>query len=186
MRARRAPIGDKLRLSRWLAWLPGPSLDGNPVLWREWHRNRPSRFAQIVWVIYGGSSVIGVGIGTHEAIVYGMGRPSGFFALLIAVHLQFLFGLFIMSGLAPTALAEERVRGSLDVLMTTPLSTWSIVWGKWLGTYRIVLWLAVLPCLASVIVACLAPRFPAQIHGDVRPGAAEPLRSHHGALPGRR
>ena len=23
-------------------WLPGPSLDGNPVLWREWHRNAPS------------------------------------------------------------------------------------------------------------------------------------------------
>jgi ABC-type transport system involved in multi-copper enzyme maturation permease subunit len=67
-----------------------------------------------------------------------------------------------MSALAPTSLAEERARGSLDVLMTTPLSTWSIVWGKWLGTYRIVLWLAVLPCLASVIVACLAPSFPAR------------------------
>src|SRR5262249_32553430 len=23
--------------------LPGPSLDGNPVLWREWHRSLPSR-----------------------------------------------------------------------------------------------------------------------------------------------
>src|SRR5262249_31013019 len=28
---------------------PGPSLDGNPVLWREWHRNRPSRLARILW-----------------------------------------------------------------------------------------------------------------------------------------
>jgi hypothetical protein len=61
-------ILDELGLSRWLARLPGPSLDGNPVLWREWHRNRPSRLAQIVWVIYGISSVIGVGIGIHEAI----------------------------------------------------------------------------------------------------------------------
>ncbi len=156
VRAERALISDKLRLSRWMAWLPGPSLDGNPVLWREWHRNRPSRLAQIIWVIYGISSVIGVGIGTHEAIVYGMGKPGGYFALLIAVHLQFLFGLLIMSSVAPTSLAEERVRGSLDVLMTTPLSTWSIVWGKWLGTYRIVLWLAVLPGIASLIVACLA------------------------------
>ena len=29
--------------------------------------------------------------------------------------------LLIMSGVAPTSLAEERVRGSLDVLMTTPV-----------------------------------------------------------------
>ena len=162
--------------------MPGPSLDGNPVLWREWHRNRPSRLAQILWVIYGISSVIGVGIGIHEAIAYGMGRPSGFFTLIIAVHLQFLFGLMIMSSLAPTSLAEERVRGSLDVLMTTPMSTRSIVWGKWLGTYRVVLWLAVLPGLASVIVACMAPPLPARFRPAFGLGLpAEPLRSHHGA-----
>src|SRR6516162_11186326 len=34
--ARRGPLA---RLSR---LLPSPSLDGNPVLWREWHRRRPS------------------------------------------------------------------------------------------------------------------------------------------------
>ena len=28
-------------LGRILRWLPGPSLDRNPVLWREWHRSRP-------------------------------------------------------------------------------------------------------------------------------------------------
>ena len=104
------------RASRWLAWLPGPSLDGNPVLWREWHRNRPSRLRRIIWVIYVISSVAGVGIGIHEAIVYGMGGPTGPFALIIALHLQFLFGLMIVSVQAPTSLAEERVRGSLDVL----------------------------------------------------------------------
>ena len=26
----------------WLPRLPAPSLDGNPVLWREWHRSQPS------------------------------------------------------------------------------------------------------------------------------------------------
>src|SRR5207245_9849856 len=39
------------RLERWrnsvharlFSWWPSPSLDGNPVLWREWHRSRPSR-----------------------------------------------------------------------------------------------------------------------------------------------
>jgi hypothetical protein len=153
---------DKLSRARWQAWLPGPSLDGNPVLWREWHRNRPSRLGQIIWVIYAVSSVIGVGIGIHEAIVYGAGKPRDFFVLVIALHLQFLFGLLIMSSVAPTSLAEERVRGSLDLLMTTPLSSRSILWGKWLGTFRIVLWLAVLPGLASIIVASMAPAVPAR------------------------
>ena len=120
------------------------------------------------------SSVAGLGIGIHEAIVYGMGRPSGFFTLIIALHLQFLFGLMIMSSLAPTSLAEERVRGSLDVLMTTPLSSRSILWGKWLGTYRVVLWLAVLPGLASVIVACMAPPCPRD---------SRPQRPTTGAIP---
>jgi len=41
-------ILDKLSRARWLARLPGPSLDGNPVLWREWRRNRPSRLARII------------------------------------------------------------------------------------------------------------------------------------------
>ena len=76
-----------------------------------------------------------------------------------------------MSSVAPTSLAEERVRGSLDVLMTTPLSTRSILWGKWLGTYRFVLWLAVLPGLATVVVACLAPPLPARFMVAGRPTA---------------
>ena len=32
--------------ARLFSWWPSPSLDGNPVLWREWHRNRPSRMGQ--------------------------------------------------------------------------------------------------------------------------------------------
>jgi ABC-type transport system involved in multi-copper enzyme maturation permease subunit len=159
-RVQGSAILDRLNLTR---WLPGPSLDGNPVLWREWHRNRPSRLARIIWVIYGTTSLIGVGIGIHEATAYGMGQTGGFYPLIIALHLQFLFGLMILSGLAPTSLAEERMRGSLDVLMTTPMSTRSILWGKWLGTYRIVLGLAILPGIASVIVACMAPAVPTRL-----------------------
>jgi hypothetical protein len=37
---RRFPLGHPL---------PSPSLDGNPVLWREWHRRRPSRWSVAVW-----------------------------------------------------------------------------------------------------------------------------------------
>ena len=78
----------------------------------------------------------------------------------------------IMSSLAPTSLAEERVRGSLDVLMTTPLSTRSILWGKWLGTYRVVLWLAVLPAVRVRDRGLHGSSLPA-IHGRRR--RPEPL-----------
>ena len=45
---------------------------------------------------------------------------------------------------AATVLAEERAHGSLDVLLTTPLSTSSIVLGKWWGAFRPVPKIAVL------------------------------------------
>ena len=31
---------------------PGPSLDLNPVAWREWHRARPSRMMRVAWGLY--------------------------------------------------------------------------------------------------------------------------------------
>src|SRR5205823_6197582 len=44
---RRGPLARLARL------LPSPSLDGNPVLWREWHRRRPSRWSVAVWGLFG-------------------------------------------------------------------------------------------------------------------------------------
>ena len=41
---RAAPRRRGWSLRRARRFLPGPSLDGNPVLWREWHRSRPSRW----------------------------------------------------------------------------------------------------------------------------------------------
>src|SRR5262249_17851911 len=38
---------------RWLgAWRRQPSLDDDPVLWREWRKGRPSRPAQVVWGLF--------------------------------------------------------------------------------------------------------------------------------------
>jgi ABC-type transport system involved in multi-copper enzyme maturation permease subunit len=52
-----------------------------------------------------------------------------------------------------TSLAEERQRGSLDVLLATPLSTRSIVLGKWRGAFRCVPPLTVLPVLIAAAMA---------------------------------
>src|SRR5262249_15116590 len=48
---------------------------------------------------------------------------------------------------------EERQRGSLDVLLATPLSTRSIVLGKWWGTFRLVPLLAICPGLMALAMA---------------------------------
>jgi ABC-type Na+ efflux pump permease subunit len=58
-------------------------------------------------------------------------------------------GLLMLSVSAATSLAEERQRGSLDVLMATPMPTRSIVWGKWWGTFRLVPRLLILPSLLT-------------------------------------
>jgi len=123
--------------------LPGPSLDGNPVLWREWHRNRPSWLTWLIWwtyftgLSYGGASSVG------EIYVNGVSRTSsiGFFVILLGIGL----GLLLLSVMASTSLSEERTRGTLDVLLATPLPTRSIVWGKWWGTFRVVPLLAFWP-----------------------------------------
>ena len=60
---------------------------------------------------------------------------------------QVSIGLLLLSVTASTSLAEERARGSLDVLLATPMSTREIVAGKWLGAFRMVALLAVLPAL---------------------------------------
>jgi ABC-type transport system involved in multi-copper enzyme maturation permease subunit len=122
-------------------FVAAPSLDDNPILWREWHRSRPSRWARIVSGIY----VILALVFSAVAIV----APTNVVAPLVN-GFQIAVGLLLLSVTAATSLAEERVRGSLDVLMATPLSSRQIVLGKWLGSFRKVPLLAILP--AAVIV----------------------------------
>src|SRR5262249_37712371 len=54
---------------------------------------------------------------------------------------------------ASTSLAEERVRGSLDVLLSTPLSTRSILAGKWWGSFRQVGHLLAWPAVTTSFLA---------------------------------
>jgi ABC-type transport system involved in multi-copper enzyme maturation permease subunit len=175
-RVRGLSIVERLGVSRWLAWMPGPTLDGNPVLWREWRRSRPSRIARTIWLTYVVGSLAGAGTGIHEAIVYGPGTSNGIIILNTVLLLQFVLGLMIVGSLAPASLAEERARGSLDVLLTTPLSAHSILEGKWLGTYRVVLWLTLLPGLTTAILSYLAAHGPprATVAGPFAP-ALKPL-----------
>ena len=62
-------------------------------------------------------------------------------------------GLLLLSVSAATSLAEERMRASLDVLLTTPLSTRSILAGKWGGAFRIVPALLFAPVVTALLLA---------------------------------
>ncbi len=139
--------------ARLVDYLPGPSLDGNPVLWREWHRKRPSRWTGRFWTAYTVASTL-ASLYILGGFYLWSGDPSFYRDVHeLAAHVnawQVAIGLLLLSVSAATTLAEERERGSLDVIMTTPLTSREIVWGKWWGTFAMVPRLAILP----IWVAC--------------------------------
>ncbi len=92
-----------------------------------------------------GTTTVGCLVGAitlwREGVIPGGGSTS-VYAGLWSDLFQVVFGLLLFSAVAPMVLAEERHRGSLDVLMATPLSARTIVMGKWMGAFRRVPWLA--------------------------------------------
>ncbi len=146
-RKRGSDVGGEPTESLWARILArtGPTLDFNPVLWREWHRNRPPRWARIVALLF----IVLAILSSVLSITGGANGDLPPFVNAFQVAIGFLF----LSVTAATTLSEERVRGSLDVLMTTPMETSQIVMGKWLGTYRLVPPLAILPLLVVLGVA---------------------------------
>jgi ABC-type transport system involved in multi-copper enzyme maturation permease subunit len=137
------------------AW-PRPSLDRNPVLWRECQRKRLSRWNLVVWGIYvlicGGCSLYAIAGMIDDRR---WGREVG----SLVNGFQVGAGLLLLSVSAATSLAEERQRGSLEVLMATPLPTRSIVWGKWLGAFRVVLPLLILPVTVGIALSLSTGRW---------------------------
>jgi ABC-type transport system involved in multi-copper enzyme maturation permease subunit len=145
-RPARAPRPSLLarRLGLPSGWLPGPPLDFNPVLWREWQRRRPARWLRLVWLAYG----LLAAFFTLFTLAVSFRGPRGPLSAWVG-GLLVAIGLLLLVVDAATSLAEERARGTLDLLLATPLPTSAIVLGKWLGSYRAVLWLAVLPLLLA-------------------------------------
>ena len=165
---RQEPSRDK-GPGRWQIWLANgiaryvprlskpPDLDANPILWREWHRGRPSRLARAVWGIFWSISIVASVWSVTNMLSKTGGGSSADDGVLLCNGLHVTFGLLLVSLYAPTVLSEERTRGSLDVLMTTPLSTESIVMAKWWGAFRVVPRLAILPMLSVTMLLVSMP-----------------------------
>ena len=129
-KARRSASG----LLRWIGQ-GAPALDDDPILWREWHRKRPSSFTRAIWWTY-------AVIGTLFTVTNLFGRNAP-----LVNAFQASIGLLLACVGAATSLAEERVQGGLDVVLATPLASSRIVLGKWWGAFRIIPRLAILPGL---------------------------------------
>jgi ABC-type transport system involved in multi-copper enzyme maturation permease subunit len=134
--ARSAPPRRRLRLSLFGTRGASPTLlDRDPVFWRELHHRQPSSWGRAIWRLYAVVSVIF----TMLAIFANRDIAPGTCGFMVSI------GLLMVSVTSATSLAEERAHGSLDVLMTTPLSSRAIVLGKWWGSFRAIPKLSVLP-----------------------------------------
>jgi len=166
------------RLGRLTRWLPGPSLDGNPVLWREWHRSRPSPWMVGLLVLVGGTTGIACVVGAVAEWRHGftprMSAGSAVIAGMFGYVLQVILGLLMLCAVAPMSMSEEHQRGSLDVLAATPVSTRTIVLGKWWGTFRMVPLLAIGPGLMALALAT-AHEVPSPAPAGPGPGVNQKL-----------
>jgi ABC-type transport system involved in multi-copper enzyme maturation permease subunit len=137
----------------WRAWTPGPSLDYQPVLWREWRRKRPSRWVLVVWLVY----VLGAGLFSGMAIAQMAAAPAvpvlRFQLAIIVNAIQVAVGLLLLSVASVTCLADDRIRGTFEVLLTAPISTSTIVRAKWLSASRVVLAVAIFPIIVGFAIA---------------------------------
>ena len=143
-------------VGRVMRWLPGPSLDRNPVLWREWHRSRPSRWMTAIVILLMGTTGALCVTGAIAFWFNGanIGPEGGWeIAGVSSYILHVIFGLLMLAAVAPTSMAEERQRGSLDLLAVTSLSSRAIVFGKWLGTFRLALLMSIGPGLMALAMA---------------------------------
>ncbi len=96
--------------------------------------------------------------GTIDVIIGGIFDQN--FPIALAYLIQMFFGLLMVAATSPTVLAEERTRGSLDILLSTPLSTRSIVLAKWWGAYRMIFGLIFLPVYMAIFLAASTPDVP--------------------------
>jgi ABC-type transport system involved in multi-copper enzyme maturation permease subunit len=158
-RSRRARSGLSVSRPTWLPQLPRPSLDGNPILWREWHRARPSWMSFVAWSLYAALGIL-LTIVTLTMVTTSSGNLGSIGFLNAA---QVTVGLLLLSTTAVTSLAEERARGSLDVLLCTPLSTRTILVGKWWGAFRQTRPILIWPAAAAGLLAVPTGRWLAYL-----------------------
>jgi hypothetical protein len=137
-------------LSRRTFDLPASLLDSYPVFWRECRSQQSTWWVRLLWGLYLIGAILFSTMAVGECMVKGVRRTpwAGLFN-----GFQAAVGLGLLSLVTPAALAEDRARGSLEILLSTPISTCSLVLGKWCAYYRLVIGLALLPAIVAAVHA---------------------------------
>jgi ABC-2 family transporter protein len=135
----------------------GSMLDRNPVFWRECRLQRSASWIGLLCGLY----IAGAMFFSTLAVVECSGRGARATTLWAGPFngFQAAVGLLLLSLVTPASLAEDRARGTLELLLSTPLSSPTIVLGKWLAHYRLVPWLTLLPAMVAVAHAVPSGRW---------------------------
>jgi hypothetical protein len=153
-------VGERRSSRRWAFRLIGSwklvSLDSYPVFWRECRLQQPSRWIGLLWRSYVVGAVLFSALAVWECTTKGP-RLTGWASLFNGF--QTAVGLLLLSVVAPAALAEDRARGSLEVLLSTPIPTRSVVLSKWCAYFRMVPALAFLPAVVAIAHAASRDRW---------------------------
>jgi hypothetical protein len=158
------------RATNWRpGWLPGPTLEHNPVLWRECHRARRALGLQLFWVAFFVCSAAATLIGARAYWVGDVAPPF----LVGAAGYEVGIGVLALAIQAGLSWSEEKSAGreGLDLILATPLGAATITRGKWWGVGRHILLVAVFPVISSLILMLDVSGLPARTPG-VLPGLA--------------
>jgi ABC-type transport system involved in multi-copper enzyme maturation permease subunit len=141
---------------RWLRTDRDLSLDDGPVLWYETRRRVYSPWIRLMLRLYLVLALLFSMLALYDIVqTYLASGTSGLIGWLAAyvVAFQVTISLTVLLLTAVTSVVEERVHGSLDVLMATPLSTRRIVLTKWWCAFRALPGLLVLPTAVTIASA---------------------------------
>jgi ABC-type transport system involved in multi-copper enzyme maturation permease subunit len=150
LRNRAVDILSRASLARRFGIRLAPSLDGNPVLWYETRHRQPSSWIKTMIRGYFALSVVFSLIAIDDSLRQGSIIPGWLSAYVVAFQVAIGLPLVLIS--AATSVVEERARGSLDLLLATPLATRHIVLAKWWGAFRELRRLQ-LPALVAIAAA---------------------------------
>ncbi len=131
----------------------GPGLDRRPMLWYEWHRTRPTPWIRALTRFYFALAIGFSALAVEDSLRTGTTNPGWLAAHVNAF--QVAIGMMLLLIPASLSTAEERSRGSLDILLTTPITSRRIVLAKWWGVFRQVPRVLALP---TVVASALAWR----------------------------
>lgn len=129
---------------------------GNPVAWREaaGHSRRVgSVLFRAMFILSGMAAAAGLLLYLHRSNDPKILLEKFQDGLMVLLFAQVAVGALVAVYLASGAVSREREDGTLDILLTTPITPRSYIWGKLAGLVRFLAWLAAAPVATLALVA---------------------------------